>query len=275
MTAFYKATKTHSLIFGAFLCMCSTGVMHAQQDNTFYEPKGEKASTKDTPSGAESSFQVTIDPRHRTALSAEVVSRVQKINKKMGESIKKGELLIKLNDVLFVSNLKKAESALDRAKVQLAAKKQLFHDNVASLFELKEGESDVATAQADLAMAKRNLEATSILAPFDGKVIAVSIEEHETPQIGKTLIEVVDDKVLIARFLVPSSLLPKLKPGTPFEIVIRETGEKIPAKVSRIGSVIDPSSGTVKIEADINNSSDSLRTGMTGRAVFNFNGENP
>jgi RND family efflux transporter MFP subunit len=169
--------------------------------------------------------------------------------------------------------MQKAQAALEKARVELDAKKQLFHDNVASLFELKEGEANVATAKADLALAKRNLEGTSVLAPYDGKVIAVSIEEFETPQLGKPLMETVDDEVLIARFLVPSYLLPRLSLGLPFNVVIRETGEKIPVKISRIGSVIDPSSGTVKIEADIDNRHNKLRAGMTGQAVFNFNGK--
>ena len=204
---------------------------------------------------------------------AEVVSQVVKINKKMGQTFKKGELLIKLNDVLFLSNVKKAEASLEKAKVELDAKKQLFKDNVASLFELKEGEANVATAKADLALAKRNYQATDILAPYDGKVISVNIEEYETPQLGKSLIDVVDDNVLIARFLVPSSFLPKIKEGTPFVIQLKETGEKIPVKISRIGSVIDPSSGTVKIEADIDNSKGKIRTGMTGKAIFNLEGK--
>lgn len=232
----------------------------------FYEPnigaESQTISAKDT------SFQVTIEPRHRTTLSAEVASPVVTVNKKMGESFKKGDLLIQLKDILFQSNLKKAEAAQEKTRVELAAKKQLYSDRVVSLFELKEAESNAAAAQADLALAKRNLESTTIFAPYDGKVISVDVEVYETPQLGKSLIEVVDDNLLIARFLVPSSFLPKLQVGMPFEISIRETGEKIPVKVSRIGSIIDPSSGTVKVEADIDNKEGKYRSGMSGRALF-------
>lgn len=244
--------------------------IYTQESNPFFDlgSKKDEHQKPDLTSSGDDSFQVTIDPRHRTDLSAEVVSPVESINKKMGESFKKGDVLIQLNDVLFASNLKKAESALDKARVELDAKKRLFNDNVASYFELKEGESNLATAQADLTLAKRNLSGTKIIAPYDGKVISVNIEEHEIPQLGKSMIEIVDDQILIARFLVPSSFLPKLKVGMSFEILIMETGQKVPLKISRIGSVIDPSSGTVKIEADIDNSKDSLRTGMTGRTIF-------
>ena len=239
----------------------------AQDSSAFYHPPTSISASN------EAVFQVTIDPRHRTSLTAEVASPVTKIYKKMGDDFKKGEILIQLNDVIFKSNLNKAEASLEKAKTELDAKKQLFHDNVASLFELKDGEANVATAEADKALAQRNLDGTTILGPYDGKVVTVYVEEYETPQLGAKLIDVVDDKVLIVKFLVPSSLLPKLKVGLPYQIKINETGEKISAKISRIGAVIDPSSGTVKIESDIDNAQGQLKAGMTGQAVFDDEGK--
>lgn len=266
-----RDSKAKMKMFSVFMFFLVPLIHAAEESNPFYEPAAT-VNVDEKDNSNEAAFQVTIEPRHRTSLSAEVVSQVVKINRKMGQTFKKGDLLIKLNDIIFLSNLKKAESLLEKAKVELDAKKQLYKDNVASLFELKEGESNVATAQADLSLAKKNLDSTSIFAPYDGKVVSVDIEEYETPQIGKVLIEIVDDNVLIGRFLVPSSFLPKLSKGMPFQIQIKETGEKIPVKITRIGSVIDPSSGTVKIETDIDNADHKLQAGMTGRAHFNFTG---
>lgn len=266
----------HKIALAAAIALLWTpSIGSSQESSPFYEPESGSADVGSSKADNGSSFQVTLAPRHRTSLSAEIASPVVSINKKMGQSFKKDEVLVKLNDVLFQSNIKKAEAALEKAKVELNAKKQLYQDNVASLFELKEGESNVATAQADLALARRNLEGATIHAPYDGKVVAVNIEEYETPQLGKSLIEIVDDEIMIAKFLVPSSYLPKISTGMPFDIVIKETGEKIPAKITRIGSVIDPSSGTVKIEADVDNSKNTLRSGMAGRAIFNFTGKKP
>lgn len=213
-------------------------------------------------------FQVTIDPRHRTQLAAEVPSPVKKISKRLGENFKKDDILIQLDDTIYQSNYNKAKSLLEKAQTELEAKQQLFKDNVASKFELKEAESNVATAKSDLAIAQKNLAATIIEAPFDGKVVSLDIEEFELPQTGKNLIEIVDDKVLIAKILVPSSLLPRIKIGTDFKIDIKEVGKTVDAKISRIGSVIDPSSGTLRIEADIDNADGTLVAGMSGRAHF-------
>jgi len=214
------------------------------------------------------SYRVVLDPRHRTQLTPQVKTAVSKIYKRMGESFKEGDVLIQMEDAIFKANITKAQAIYEKAKTQLEAKKQLYHDNVASIFEIKEGEADLATAQAELVNAQKNLDATKVIAPYNGKVVDVSLEEHELPQNDKSAIEVVDDEVLLAKFLVPSMLVEKIKIGDPVRITVKETGETITAKVARIGSVIDPSSSTLKIEAEVDNKEGKLKTGMSGTVTL-------
>lgn len=214
-------------------------------------------------------FQAVIDPLYRTNLSAEIQSPVKKINKRMGEPFQKGDLLIQLDDVVYESNFKKASAMFNKAKVELDGKKQLFKDNVASLFELKEAEANVAVAQADVAIAQRDLNSTKILAPYDGRVVSLSIEENELPKIGTEIVEIVYDDTLLAKLLIPASLLKQFNVGDSFTITISQIDLPVKAKIKRIGSVIDPSSATVKIEAEIENKNHELKPGMTGIANFN------
>lgn len=211
-------------------------------------------------------IRVIIDPELKTQLSAQVMTPVEKINKRMGDSFVKGEVLIHLDDDIFQGNLLKAKAALEKAETELAAKQHLYKDNNTSLFDLKEAEAAAATAKAELIVAQKNLQSSTIIAPYDGKVVDLGIEEHELPQQGKNLIELVEDKTLLAKMLVPSSHYKDLKIGKEITIDIKETGQKIKAKISRIGAVIDPSSSTIRVEAAIDNSDGKLRAGMSGEA---------
>lgn len=228
-------------------------------DNERYEP----ISTE-----PDQTYRVIIDPKYSTKLSAEVATPVKKIYKRFGESFSKGDVLIQLDDRVYQSNLKKAQAVLSRARTEYDGKKQLFHDNVASLFELKEAEANVAIAEADLAKAEKDLDSTTIKAPYDGKVVDLKIEEYELPKVGDDLIDVLYDKVLLAKVLIPSTLLPKIHPGDPFRIRVNETDKTITAKIQRIGAVIDPSSSTIQIEGEINNEDEKLKPGMTGSVIF-------
>jgi multidrug efflux pump subunit AcrA (membrane-fusion protein) len=67
---------------------------------------------------------------------------------------------------------------------------------------------------------------------------------------------------------VPSSHLRCLEIGSPVEIFVRETNQKIPATISRIAPVIDPSSQTILVEAGIDNSDHGLLAGMTGKVAL-------
>lgn len=209
-------------------------------------------------------YRVILDPYYRTQLAAEVEFPVNKINFRMGDSFNEGDVLILQDLTVLEANKIKAEAILSRAKTEFSAKEQLYREKIASLFELKEAEANVASAYADVILANKNLNAASIKAPYSGKVVELAVEEHELPQPGRKIVEIIDDSTLRARLLLPSNLYTKIKVGDPISIKIRETGDTVTGKITRIGSVIDPSSSTFKAEAEIDNRDNKLRVGMTG-----------
>lgn len=225
----------------------------------------EKSVSKEAaPKPSDDVFHVTLDPLHRTLLYAIIQSPVVKINRRLGESFKEGDVLIQLDDTVYKSNFNKASALVEKTKTELDAKTQLYNDKVASLFEVKDAEANVASAETDLAVAQRDLKATKIKAPYDGKVVSLQIEEHELPQTGKDLIEIVYDSTLMAETLIPSTLVTSIEIGMPLKINIKELNKDVDAKISHIGSVIDPTSQTIKIEAEIDNSNGELLAGMKG-----------
>ena len=67
---------------------------------------------------------------------------------------------------------------------------------------------------------------------------------------------------------IRTSLYNHIKLGKEIKIDILETGKTITAKISRIGAVIDPSSATLRVEAEIDNRNGNLKAGMSGTAHF-------
>ncbi len=209
-------------------------------------------------------FRVVLAPRHTAVLSTQVASTVMIITKEMGEAFESDVVLVQLDDTVFLANEIRTESLLAKAEAQLAAKEELFRDNVASVFELKDAQAAVASAKAELTLDRKNLEACSIQSPYAGRIVRVLINEYEMVQPGAPLVEVVDDTVLFAKLLVPSDYFNELHQGQILYIRIEETGTEVPATVSHIGSVIDPASSMFQIYAEVNNSQGRLRSGMIG-----------
>lgn len=213
-------------------------------------------------------YRIILEPIHATSYSPQVLSPVLFINKRMGDSFKQGEVLLQLDPVIFSATYEKAKANLEKARAIYDAKQKLYEDNSVSYLDLKEAEAAALVAEADLKIAKKNLDATTILAPYNGKVAAVYIEEHELPKQDKQMLDIVDDETLIGKILIPSSLINQIRIGDPMTIVMTETGQKIQAVIKRIGAVIDPASSTLNIEVEINNKEHNLKSGMSGVATF-------
>lgn len=217
---------------------------------------------------APETFRVILDPYQKTQISAEVRAPVTSVPKKMGDSFEKGELLLQLESDVLKALYEEAEAKLDKAKVELEGREKLFKDKVSSLFDYKRAQADYATAQAEFAEAKKNYRSSQIIAPYNGKVVDYLVEEFELTKVGEPVLEIVDDHILVAKMLVSSALLEYLKPGQKFTITLDETGEAISATITRMGAVIDPSSSTITVEAEIDNSSHKWIAGQRGKAAF-------
>jgi RND family efflux transporter MFP subunit len=209
-------------------------------------------------------LRFVLDPIRKTSFSAEVVAPVIKITKKIGDSFVKGEVLLQQDPTVFEALYQKAKANLDKAQVELQAKQKLFQNNNASLVDLKDAEAAAASAQSEVIIAQKNLKATTIHAPYDGKIASINIEEHELPVQGKEILDIVEDDILIAKSLLPSSLINRINIGDPVTLTIQENGRQIKGKITRIGAVIEPASSILKVEIEIPNSDGKLKTGMSG-----------
>jgi membrane fusion protein, multidrug efflux system len=208
--------------------------------------------------------RVVLTARHRTVLSSQVSSIVTETNKKMGDKFSAGDILLKLDDLVFYSAETKALAILEKSSVRLEATKRLFADNASSLLELKEAQVDVASAEAELIHATKTLTACSVKAPYDGEVVNIFTDLHEMVQPGEELIEIIDSSVLIGKILLPSDELNYVKKGAELEIEIEELGKVVKGTVSNIGAVIDPVSSMVKVYVEIENKESLLKPGMIG-----------
>ncbi len=182
-----------------------------------------------------------------------------------------------------------AEAVLEAARMNLEATQRLYKKGHASLVDLENAKRDAKTAQAEcelvvvsaakeliharrevvVAQGKRDLadkefDACTIEAPYAGRVARVFINEHELVQHGTPVVEVVNDRVLLAKFLLPSSLFRSVRLGRQLELAVNETGKTIAVKVSHIAAVLDPASVTFEVYAEIDNADGNLRSGMNG-----------
>jgi membrane fusion protein (multidrug efflux system) len=200
-----------------------------------------------------------------TTLSAELPAKIDRISVKEGERFKEGQQLVAFDCVIQRALVDEASAVLAAAEKSKSVHKRLLELNSTGTLEAEKSGWDAAVAQAKLNSARAVASKCTITAPFSGRVVEQKARAFQYVQVGQAILEVLDDSILNAEFIVPSAAVTTLKPGTSLQIAIDETRKTYPAKIARIGAKVDAVSHSVKVTAEIRGDFPELMAGMTGR----------
>jgi membrane fusion protein (multidrug efflux system) len=169
----------------------------------------------------------TIQPERRADLRAEVSAIVLAVLKENGQAVRRGDLLVRLDDTAIRDSLVSAQEAervavqaFDQAERQLQRLTTLRASGMASTQQLEDAEirrnntqSDLSAAKARLVQARQQLQRTEARAPFDGIVSDRKVSAGDTAQIGKELLKVIDPRSLRFEGLVSSDAIQSSAPA--------------------------------------------------------------
>ena len=204
----------------------------------------------------------------KVAISSEISARVEKINFLMGDAFDKGDVLITFDCKLYKAQLEVIKADHKSAKIQLKNDKELLDMRSIGELQYQLSESALRKAEAELSIAKLNVERCNIIAPYDGKVMDVYTNVFTSIEQRQPLMDIVGDGLLEAEIVAPSNWLKWLKKGHPVKIIIDETGEILDAKIISLGAAVDAASQTIELKAQFNNKYESLIPGMSGIVKF-------
>jgi membrane fusion protein (multidrug efflux system) len=202
-----------------------------------------------------------------TVLSAEIPAKIDRIAVKEGERFKVGQTLVSFDCAVQRAQLEEARAVLAGAERAREVHKRLQALNSTGLLEADKAQSDAAVAQAKAESAKAVIAKCAIAAPFSGRVVEQKARAHQYVQAGQAILEVLDDSLLEAEFILPSAWIGGLKAGHKLQVTVDETRKTYPARVTRMGAKVDAVSHSVKVVAEITGEHPDLMAGMSGRVL--------
>jgi RND family efflux transporter MFP subunit len=108
------------------------------------------------------------------------------------------------------------------------------------------------------------LEKTHIRAPFDGVIARRYVRLGQEVATGDRLFWVTAVRPLRVKFTLPEKLIGQIKRGQMLSVsCLDEAGATHQARVIQVSPVVDPSSGTFEVLAQLVNPGRNLRPGMT------------
>jgi len=169
----------------------------------------------------------SVQPERRADLQAEVSAVVLKVLKENGDSVRRGDLLVRLDDTAIRDTLTAAEAAqhaaehaLEQGERQFQRMSTLRQTGVVTVEQLEDAETKRNTEQSDLeaartrvVTARQQLDRTQVRAPFDGIVSERKVSAGDTAQLGKELLKVIDPQSLRFEGLVSADNIGEVKVG--------------------------------------------------------------
>ena len=213
-------------------------------------------------------LRAQLSPRNYTTLAAEIGAKVDRITVKEGQAFRAGQTLVSLDCSLQQAQQQRAKAELSGAEKVLAANRRLAELHSIGEVELEVSAAQVEKLRAELAYVDATLAKCTVTAPFSGRVVEQKAREQQFVQGGQPLLDILDDSALELEFIVPSRWLAWLKAGYAFKVVIDETGQTYPARITRLGARVDPVSQSVKAAATIDGRFPDLISGMSGHLLL-------
>ena len=190
------------------------------------------------------------------------------VTKQVGDSFREGELLASFDCNERVSAVKSAQADVLGARETHLAKLKLQSLGAVSDLDVTMAAATAEKAQSQLDLARTQERYCVVVAPYSGKVVKVRAKAFESVSLGQPLLEIVNPASLRAQLFVPSNWIRWIKPGTPFSLVIDETGKTYAARVHKISGRVDGSSQTMEITGAFDQVPAQLLPGMIGKASF-------
>lgn len=169
----------------------------------------------------------SVQPEKRADLRAEVSAVVLQVLKENGEPVRRGDLLVRLDDnsirELLASadeSVRVAAQSFEQAERQYQRLKTLQAQGMSSLQATEDAEqrrnnaqSEQVAAKARAAQARQQLQRTEVRAPFDGVLSDRKVSAGDTAQVGKELVKVIDPSSMRFEGLVSADRMSELKLG--------------------------------------------------------------
>jgi membrane fusion protein, multidrug efflux system len=154
-----------------------------------------------------------IGAMNQVDILPEVSGKITGVYFKEGETVNKGSVLVKLNDADLQAQLTKIRTQLKLAEQKLGRLKKLLEISGVSQEEFEMQENEVLALKADEAFTGAQVQKTTIVAPFTGRVGLKNISEGSFVNASTPIVSLVQVRPLFVEFSIPEKYNQLFKRG--------------------------------------------------------------
>ncbi|NDV60132.1 efflux RND transporter periplasmic adaptor subunit [Bacteroides sp. 519] len=202
-------------------------------------------------------------PDEEVDLSFQTSGMVTHIEFKEGASVKKGQLLAKVNDAPLQAQLKKLEAQLKLAEDRVYRQSTLLEKDAVSKEAYEQVRTDLESLKADIQLVKANIDLTELRAPFDGIIGLRQISEGAYASPSTVLAKLTKVIPLKLEFAINEKNASLIKPGAKIAFTIDNNLNTFYGSVYATEALLDPVTNTLPVRAIYPNYNGALLPGRT------------
>jgi multidrug efflux system membrane fusion protein len=240
-------------------------------------------SLSDTGAGESIRYPVEAAPRYSNAMSFRVAGKLVERNVRLGDSVRKGQVIARLDPVDAERLAVSAQAALDAADHRLIfAKQQLERDQAQSVQNLIAANQLEQTQDAYVAalagreqsaaqqvVARNALQYTTLLADHDGLITSENADTGQVVSAGQVIYGLAWSGDIDVNLDAAASDLGRIAVGQTAQVTFPALpGHAFEARVRELAPAADPQSRTYRVKLTLNQPGTAVRLGMTGDATL-------
>lgn len=214
----------------------------------------------------------TLRSRQSVMLKPEVAGRIRALGFADGARVRRGQMLVQLDDTLQQAEVSQAQAQLSIARANTRRNQELVAQGFVAQRVLEESAANQQVAEAQLSLVQARLGRMRILAPFDGTVGLRNVNLGDYVKDGADLVNLEDLSTMLVDFRLPERYQTRLKPGQSVELQLDALpGRRFKARIQALDPLVDANGRSVAVRAELPNADDALlRPGMFARVTTVF-----
>ena len=213
----------------------------------------------------------SLRSRQGVVLRPEISGRVTQLNFRDGDRVRKGQVLVQLDDQLPLAQVQQSRAELSIAVANHVRNKDLVAQNFISQRSVDESAAALEVAQAKLALSLATAARLKIVAPFDGMTGIRVVNVGDYLKDGADIVNVEDIDAVFVDFRLPERFQSKVKKGQLAAVHLDALpGARFTAIIQAVDPLIDANGRSVGVRACIDNRPLQLRPGMFARVTTVF-----
>ncbi|HLW08687.1 MAG TPA: efflux RND transporter periplasmic adaptor subunit [Marinilabiliaceae bacterium] len=204
----------------------------------------------------------TLIPEEEVSVTTEVSGMVSAIHFEDGMTVKKGDLLVRINDDELQAQLEKAEHQRDLVRQTLERQEVLLKKDAISLEAFDKVKTDLLVLDSEVQLLNVKISKTYIKAPFSGRVGFRNVSQGSYLQPGMVITRLVKTSPLRLEFAVPERYQSEKLTGRNVQFTVAGFNDQFTAEIYAKEPQVDERTRSLVLRSRYANTDQRLLPGM-------------